>query len=133
MYDKNGAVHIVWEASYFMDDTPAGERHPWAGYSSDAPYLKDNKPRLNHWSENTGITTVAESPFPKEDLDDAYRLMSGRSRGCIISSPTIAYDETQDVFYVGYPQDGEEDGKMMDPADAHYEESVARFLSYGDL
>ncbi len=133
VYDKNGELHIVWEASFFLDDLQAGERHPWAGYGSDAPYLKDSKPVINHWSESTGITTVAESLYPKTDLDGVYRLMSGRSRGCIISSPTMAYDATADVLYVGYTQYGEENGKLVDPENDPYEESVARFLSYGEL
>ncbi|MDZ7316494.1 MAG: T9SS type A sorting domain-containing protein [candidate division KSB1 bacterium] len=133
LYDKHGNLHLVWEASYFLDDTQKDQRHPWPNAGADAPYLADFKPVLQHWSPQTGVTTAAVSKAPQKDLDAAYRLMSGRSRGCLVSSPTLAYDAEKDILYVGYVQYDEEHGKFTDPANDPYGESVARFVAYGDL
>lgn len=133
LYDKNGNLHLVWEASYFLDDTQKDQRHPWAGAGADAPYMADFKPVLQHWSPQTGVTVAAVSKAPQKDLDAVYRLMTGRSRGCLISSPTLAYDAEKDVLYVGYVQYDEDHGKLTDPAADPYGQSVARFIAYGDL
>lgn len=132
-YDKNSELHLVWEASYYLDDSQKEERHPWAGLGSLEPYLKDFKPELTHWSYPTGVTTAAQSLYPKVDLDDTYRLITGRSRGCMISSPTVAYDEENDIIYVGYTQYGEDSGKLMAAEDDPYAESIQRFIGYGEL
>lgn len=133
LYDKDGQLHVVWEGSYFMDTTQKDERHPWTGYGADLPYLSDYKPCIGHWSKNTGVTTAAVSTSPTEDLNGVYRLITGRSRGCLTSSPSIAYDSENDIIYVGYTQYDELHGELMAPEVDPYGENVQRFVGYGEL
>lgn len=133
MYDKQDELHIVWEACYFLNETQKSARHPWPGNGPDEPYLKDYKDRLMHWSATAGITTVAISKAAETNLDDRYRMLSGRGTNCLVSGPTLAYDEANDVIYVGYTQFTEADADTIPAADDPYEAGINRYLGYGDL
>ncbi|MCI0515987.1 T9SS type A sorting domain-containing protein, partial [candidate division KSB1 bacterium] len=121
-------------ASYWLNGRSViRDRNPWFGKGKDLPYLAGYRPRVLHWSPNTGLTTAAVSVAPGRDLDAGYRLITGRSRGNLMMFPTTAYDAVKDVMYLGYVQYTENDGAWTDPTVDPYAENVSRFVGNGDL
>ena len=119
IFDAEGNLHLVWEASYWMDEWQESERHPWPGYGVDLPYPADKRGQLIHWSENSGLNLVAVSQYPLVDLSNVFSNITGREKGCMISQPSISVDETNNEIIIGYTQYSEnygdisQDGKFL--------------------
>lgn len=124
VFDNNGNVHLVWEASYWMDVWQEGERHPWPGYGVDLPYPSEKRGQLIHWSEESGLNTVAISQFPLVDLSNVFSNITGREKSCMISQPSISVDDTSGELVIGYTQYSEIDGEISQDG---------KFLGFGEL
>jgi len=134
IYDNNDELHVVYEGSYWLDgQSVLNERYPWFGNGPDSPYLTDYKSRIQHWCPSSGVTTVAISTSPDYDLIGVHRYLGGREKIALVSQPTIAYDKTNDVLYVGYTQYNEWRYLVTEPVNDPDGEGIARFIGYGDL
>ena len=130
VYDNNGELHLVWEASYWLDEGQEGERHPWPGNGVEGPYPAGKRGQIQHWSSSTGVSTAVVSAYPLTDLDASYIGITGREKGCMVSMPTLAYDATNNHLYVGYVQYDEMNGAWT--IDDEYRSSGDLYLTRSD-